>query len=164
MSNDTLRHVDKYSIHYEELHFIKKIGKGSFGKVYLGEWEKMTVAVKICSTMDTNQINEFLEEAKMMMGMRPHPHVIQILGISTNGPHPAMILEYSSGGSLDKLVYSEQTMDPSTIVRIVHGIALGMHHLHRNNIIHRDLACRNILLSETNQPKIAGNFNSKFQN
>ena len=78
--------------------------------------------------------------------LRPHPNVVSFLGLSTDGPHPAMILEFCSGGSLDKWVYSEKPMDSSVKFKIIKGIAVGMFHLHKNNVVHRDLAVRNILV------------------
>jgi hypothetical protein len=64
--------------------------------------------------------------------MRPHPFVVQLLGVSTDGPHAAMILEYCSLGSLDKLVYSNAPMDAAMINKIIYGIALGTLHLVRH--------------------------------
>jgi serine/threonine protein kinase len=41
-------------------------------------------------------------------------------------------------------------------IRLIRGIAAGMLHLHSHNIIiHRDLAAKNILLTENRQPKIS---------
>jgi serine/threonine protein kinase len=41
------------------------------------------------------------------------------------------------------------------LVKIIKGIAVGMSHLHNNNIIHKDLAARNILLTKHFEPKIS---------
>ena len=79
--------------------------------------------------------------------MRPHPNVVRLLGLSSDGPSPAMILEFCSGGSLDSWVYSTRVMDDTMKYQIIHGIALGMLHLHKNSVVHRDLAVRNILVS-----------------
>lgn len=80
--------------------------------------------------------------------MPPHPNVVQVFGISRDGPHPVLILEYCDGGSLDKMLYESSTvLSTDQILEIVYGIAKGMYHLHKNNIVHRDLAARNILVS-----------------
>jgi serine/threonine protein kinase len=40
-------------------------------------------------------------------------------------------------------------------IELIRGIAAGMFHLHKHNIIHRDLATRNILLTGSGDPKIS---------
>jgi serine/threonine protein kinase len=40
-------------------------------------------------------------------------------------------------------------------IRLIRGIAAGMFHLHKHNIVHRDLASRNILLTASGDPKIS---------
>ena len=57
----------QHSVPYNEIEFKKEIGSGSFGKVFLGTWQRTSVAIKICSTMSKEQINDFLQEAKLMM-------------------------------------------------------------------------------------------------
>jgi serine/threonine protein kinase len=40
-------------------------------------------------------------------------------------------------------------------IRLIRGIAAGMLHLHKHNIVHRDFAARNILLTANGDPKIS---------
>jgi serine/threonine protein kinase len=77
----------------------------------------------------------------------PHPNVVQVFGISRDGPHPVLILEYCDGGSLDSLLYdTSYSLSLAQQLEIIHGVAKGMLHLHKSNIIHRDLAARNVLV------------------
>jgi serine/threonine protein kinase len=90
----------------------------------------------------------------------PHRNVVQILGVSIDGPEPIIVLEYCAGGSLDILLYRNKNIPISNKRKIdlVRGIASGMLHLHTHNIVHRDLAARNILLTQENEngePKIS---------
>ena len=81
--------------------------------------------------------------------------MVQVFGISRDGPHPVLTLEYCDGGSLDRLLYdTNYNFTYSQQLDLIHGIAKGMLHLHKCNIIHRDLAARNILLSG-GRPKIS---------
>jgi len=67
----------------------------------------------------------------------------------TSPPSPlCIVLELCSLGSLNKLLKSQQIEITSTFqIEILLGIARGVSHLHKHNIVHRDLASRNILLS-----------------
>jgi serine/threonine protein kinase len=51
------------------------------------------------------------------------------------------------------------------MISLARGIASGMYHLHRHNIIHRDLATRNVLLTHSSgegEPKITDFGMSRF--
>jgi len=64
-------------------------------------------------------------------------------------------MEYCAGGSLDKLLFDLHTnISEKYKIRLVRGIACGMRHLHKHNVVHCDLAARNILLTDINEPKI----------
>jgi serine/threonine protein kinase len=39
--------------------------------------------------------------------------------------------------------------------KIAHGAARGVAHLHRQGVVHRDIAARNVLLTEHDDPKVA---------
>jgi serine/threonine protein kinase len=79
-------------------------------------------------------------------------------------------------GSLAHLLESDLIISDSTVLDLIRAIARGLHvnfqlekfnlkHLHLENLIHRDLACRNILYTETKDgyvPKI-GEISVKFR-
>jgi predicted Ser/Thr protein kinase len=134
---------DRMDIPYSELKFVREIGAGAFGKVFLGEWQKTRVALKISSISSSE---EFIREAELLITLRPHPNVVQILGISADGVNIVMIMEFCDGGSLDTLVFKNK-IDMKDKIHHLSGIAKGIYHLHKNKIVHRDLAARNILLS-----------------
>jgi predicted Ser/Thr protein kinase len=145
---------DRFNIPYKEITFKREIGAGGFGKVFMGEWQSTEVAIKVSNTISA--YDEFKKEAELMVNIRPHPNVLQVLGVSTDGPSPAIIMEYCPGGSLDLLLFDKsKPMTPDYQFRLILGIARGMLHLHKNNIVHRDLAARNILLSRDGEPKIS---------
>ena len=50
----------------------------------------------------------------------------------------------------------------ATEMRIAHGIAAGVAHLHAQKIVHRDLAARNVLLDKHFVPKVADFGLSRF--
>jgi predicted Ser/Thr protein kinase len=150
-SHSSIKHSQ---ISFADLVVEKEIGEGSFGKVCLGKWNSALVALKFCRKK--GNIEDFMREAQIMIGLPPHPNVVQMFGVSIDGPEAVLILEYCAGGSLDSLLFDEH-IDLSTeeMLRLIRGIAAGMFHLHKHNIVHRDLAARNILLTSGGEPKIS---------
>jgi tyrosine-protein kinase Yes len=150
-SQSVLRHSQ---IPFNELIIEKEIGMGSYGRVCLGRWNHGPVALKFCRKKEN--IDDFAQEVRVMIELPPHPNVVQMFGISVDGPEAVIILEYCDGGSLDKVLFdSQQQIAPEKKIDLAFGIASGMLHLHRYNIVHRDLAARNILLTGSGQPKIS---------
>eukprot|EP00466_Bigelowiella_natans_P004639 jgi/Bigna1/134857/aug1.27_g9565 len=56
------------------------------------------------------------------------------------------LVEHCELGSLDKLHTKFNLSEPEKFYSIARGLFLGLLHLHLNNLIHRDIACRNILV------------------
>lgn len=68
-----------------ELKKLKQIEKGSFGTIYKATWHGTKIAVKkLSSTMSSQLLKEFYEEASLMRELR-HPNILQYLG---NTPLP----------------------------------------------------------------------------
>jgi hypothetical protein len=146
----------EWLIAYDDLTFGKKLGQGAYGIVYRGKWRNTRVAIKqsTLAGMEPDAIAAFKKEAILMLSIRPHPNVLQVLGISVHDGSIYVILTYCEKGSLDSLFgKSALTMDQK--LHILSGVASGCRHLHESKIVHRDLAARNILLDAANTPKIS---------
>jgi hypothetical protein len=144
---------DRMNIPRDSLVIGTEIGKGSYGRVYLGEWNSTTVAIKVATTAGTST---FEKELELMLHLTPHPNVLQILGYSYEGVLPLLVLEYCNGGGLDEIIFDQSR--PLSVVQqlnLIAGIARGILHLHNNNVVHRDIAARNVLLSSAGEPKVA---------
>jgi predicted Ser/Thr protein kinase len=128
-----------------DLKFIKELGSGSYGKVYLAKWQGIEVAVKV----NNSNSSDFEDETKLMIKLPPHPNIVQVLGVSK---HPAtgeslLVLEYCNGTSLDRLLYdTEEKLTQAKQLELARMICQGMIHLHSNGVVHRDLSSRNVLL------------------
>jgi len=149
--------VESFEIDYSELEFESEIGRGAYGVVFKGRWRGGTVAIKQLSfkgALTQKELQDFKIEAAVMKRLRPHVNVVQFLGI-TSSPTLCIVTEFLDHGSLFQLVFSNSKIDANLLLNIVKGMAAGMLHLHREGIVHRDLATRNILLGSGNQVKIS---------
>ncbi|PRP86427.1 kinase family protein [Planoprotostelium fungivorum] len=122
-----------------------------------GTWRSTSVAIKLCNAhLSAKAKEDFLAEARVMMKMRPSPHVVQLLGICMDNDTYAIVLEYLGGGSLEAYLNKTKGLLPEKkIFKLAKSIARGVLHIHHENLIHRDLAARNILLTKAKEPKLA---------
>ena len=126
------------------------LAKGSYGKVYRGEWLGETVALKelINSELTDDAITEFKEEAFKMARLRS-PYVVTIYGIMLNTEKrlQGIVMEYMPQGSLYKIL-SNREIALSWLVRhqMALTVAQGLLFLHQQNIIHNDLKSLNVLV------------------
>jgi hypothetical protein len=143
----------QWFVPFEDIKFGDQLGQGASGQVFKGKWKNTDVALKVSMTQANQSV---VSELSVMINLRPHPNVVQLFGFSV---HPEtnsviLILEFCNGGSLDVALYqSDGAIELSQKLYWLKSICKGISHLHSNNIVHRDIAARNILLHQ-GEPKI----------
>ncbi|XP_034145331.1 myosin-IIIa isoform X2 [Esox lucius] len=136
---------------------IETIGKGTYGKVYkvLNKIDGSKAAVKILDPI--HDIDEEIEaEYNILKALSDHSNVVRFFGMYyqkdvKNGDQLWLVLELCNGGSVTDLAKGMLKrggrMDESIIAYIIHEALMGLHHLHINKTIHRDVKGNNILLT-----------------
>ena len=160
-----IRGVDdnnKTSIPETSLQFyqiIKLLGKGSFGRVYLG-LQKLTnrlVAIKCLEKVyfkDETTKKKILSEMKILKRLLGHPNIIKLLEVFENKKYVFFVMEYAANGDLLKHIKKKGMLDEEEGRHMFYQIAAGLRYIHRQNIIHRDIKLDNILVDEMNHCKI----------
>ncbi|RHZ59658.1 hypothetical protein Glove_362g25 [Diversispora epigaea] len=141
------------SFDYSEFHNIKEIGRGGFGTVHSAEWKRgdQEVALKQLNTNELNQatLKEFTNELFLLRNVSYHPNVNKFFGI-TRDPQKSnyiMILKYANNGNLrEYLRKKKKTLKWGDKHRMCFEIAKGLRCLHSEEIIHKDLHSKNILI------------------
>ncbi|KAF5875443.1 putative serine threonine-protein kinase nak1 protein [Botrytis fragariae] len=141
---------------------IELIGKGSFGRVYKGKdmVSAAIVAVKIIDIEESDTINpknansyaEFLKEITALKTLSENKarninHVIEALPV---GQAMWMITEYCGGGSVATLMKPTAPggLQEKWIIPILREVAEAIKWVHEAGIIHRDIKCANVLITE----------------
>ena len=134
---------------------IKKLGEGGFGDVYLIE--------KKCALKKFNKIlkEEEKENIKNMINKINkinNEYIIKYYDIYEENNTFNVLMEY--GGEINLKQYIEmhnkknELIEENIIKDIILQICIGIKEIHKNNIIHRDLAPDNIFINKNNKIKI----------
>ena len=149
-----------FSIDYDELKIMKKIGKGGFANVYLAQWKGNLIAFKLFDTSflgnSENNFSIFEKEFGILASIN-HPNIVHCYGATLKIPRIGILLEYCKSGDLFNYIKVERIGDPldfESKLSFIRNICSGMEYLHNRKIIHRDLKLENILISDNNIAKI----------
>jgi len=147
--------VDMEDISFENIKLIKKIGRGGFSDVFLGNWQGAGVAVKIINDLtglSPETLKEFTRELGIMKRLR-HPNVVQFFAgaVDTQRNKCYLIMEYMPLGSLTNVLADRRTYPLSweKRMKMMLEAATGLQYLHNLHppIIHRDIKSLNFLVS-----------------
>ncbi|CAO2043026.1 unnamed protein product [Urochloa humidicola] len=137
------------------------IGKGGHGTVYKGTVKgNMTVAIKRCALIDERQKKEFGQEM-LILSQINHKNIVKLVGCCLEVEVPMLVYEFIPNGTLFELIHGKNQalqISFSTLLRIAHEAAEGLHFLHSYAsppIIHGDVKTANILLDENYMAKVS---------
>jgi len=121
-----------------------ELGQGQFGSVYRGTWNGLDVALK---TLQVADVKQFLQEMNLMKRMN-HGNIVRFYGVSAPiNSIQYIVTEFCEGGDLrNVLIENSDGISVSELTSMALNIATGMTYLHNAQIVHRDLATRNVLV------------------
>ena len=134
----------------------KKIGKGSYGEVFLTQKEndpKKYATKKIdISKFSTKDAYKYLNNEIKIMKQLDHENIIKLYEFLNTGRNIYLVMDYINGGSLSDFLseYKLKTGKPfpqKAIQHFVKQIVQALIHIHSKNIIHRDIKLDNILVN-----------------
>ncbi|KAK5650142.1 hypothetical protein RI129_001171 [Pyrocoelia pectoralis] len=151
-------------IRREQIKLMKFLGSGAFGEVFEGKARNISnngieinVAIKtLRKGASDSEKCEFLQEAQLMSHFK-HEHILQLLGVCLDNDPQFIIMELMQGGDLLTYLRSSRNLMTNTpsltlkeLLKMCVDVAKGCRYLEEMHFVHRDLACRNCLVSSTN--------------
>lgn len=145
---------------------VKMIGKGAFGKVYLGVHllTGENVALKSIEKQymkDEASKRKIFQEVLILKRCH-HKNIIRLLEVFENKKYLFIVQEYASQGDLLGYVKEKGRLTESEAKGIFKQIAHGVQHCHQQSILHRDIKLDNILLDKNMVVKICDFGVSRF--
>ncbi|KAM9793543.1 tyrosine-protein kinase transmembrane receptor ROR2 [Syngnathus typhle] len=164
-------------INVSALRFMEELGEDRFGKVYKGHLygttpgeQTQVVAIKTLKDKVDPALGEEFRHEAMLRSHLQHQNIVCLLGTITKEQPQCILFTYSSIGDLheylvvrspnsdvassddDRTVKS--TLEQADFLHIITQIAAGMEYLSSHQVVHKDLAARNILVFDKLNIKI----------
>ena len=143
-----------------EYKIVRELDSGGMGRVYEGIILRVgnitePVAIKIPNDPGLELRELFINEATTARRLNhDHPHLVTILDFGeTSSGTMFLVMELIDGASVSELCAREPL--PWSIARqVTRAMLRALDYLHRNDVVHRDLSSRNILLGRDNRIKL----------
>jgi serine/threonine protein kinase len=153
--------------------FLRCIGKGGFGEVYLAEMSTSsgfvkTVAIKVLreDVQDHEQVASRLRDEARLLGMLRHPAIVRADDLITIAGRPAVVMEYVPGVNFSWLINPKRCaakMPPSVVLSIVRQVASALYAAYARpspvtgeplKVLHRDIKPGNIRITMDGEVKV----------
>lgn len=138
----------------------RRLGKGGMGEVWaakhiLLQGMRAIKLIKASISRDPEFRKRFLAEGQAMMRVK-HPYVVEVTDLdeTRSGRELFMVMEHLTGRPLYDAI--RDTDDPISrdhreLVRVFKEIAIGMHRIHEESIVHKDLKSDNVFLTRDDE-------------
>lgn len=124
------------------------IASGGAGDVWIAfdRAHDRPCAAKVCRQRDTPNLLRFVREQGVNF---THPHVLTPYGWAGNDSDVVIASPLVAGGTLTQALQDHGTFTPPLVAEVLMQIARGLHHVHAEGWIHRDVKPSNVLLEVT---------------
>ncbi|XP_017285518.1 protein-tyrosine kinase 2-beta [Kryptolebias marmoratus] len=159
LSSDIYAEIPENTALYDDKHMISRddvivgriLGEGFFGEVHEGVYkspsgERISVAIKTCKDCSAEVKEKFLSEADLMKNL-DHPHIVRLIGVIEVDPVWIVMELYEHGELGTYLVEHQSALTTSKLTQFCLQICKALAYLEGLNMVHRDIAVRNVLVA-----------------
>jgi calcium-dependent protein kinase len=136
--------IGKYTLH-------QQLGKGGYSSVYKCTDE---IGVRYACKMLPKERNKRLQVAQeicIMKLLQKSPKIVKYIDACEDKHNFYIIQEWCRGGSVHDYIRLYPAYGENTVASIVRGVLRGLCHMHKINIIHRDIKASNVFLGDNSE-------------
>jgi serine/threonine protein kinase len=150
-SNVDLGPSERITAKPSDFEFLKTVGKGSFGRVYLARHkaDQQIFAMKVLSKAHIkkrNEVKHVMSERNVLILNMKHPFLVSLHYSFQTKDKLYFVLDYLNGGELFFHLQREKRFAEPRARFYTAEIASALGYLHEKDIIYRDLKPENLLL------------------
>lgn len=123
-----------------------QIGDGGYSAVFEADWFGTTVAIKRTADKKVTAKLALLRELRLMRLAGPHPNLVQVMGVFEEDQRLHAVLEY-----VPYTLRSTEIVLAVDPVTVIADIVRALVHIHRLDIVHRDIKARNVLITSASR-------------
>ena len=127
---------------------IKKIGEGSFGKIYKVRNKQSgdIRAMKQITKAKIPNLEKFKTEIKIL-SILDHPNIVRLFEVFEDDKYFYLLTELCTGGELLEKIKQKKITKEKDAAVIFNQLMSGVYYCHQRGIVHRDLKPENILFA-----------------
>ncbi len=154
----------------QSIHFMKVLGSGAMGSVYLAEMVsghnfRRQIAVKVIKSemQDSAPFITRMRDEARLLGLLQDDEILQVLNLVNIQGRDAILMEYVEGADLAKIAKHNVPISPKAMATIGAITAGVLHRAHTAvdprtrlplNVVHRDIKPANIMITKNGGVKI----------
>ena len=145
---------------FRDFEFLRIIGTGAFGKVFLARYlgTESYYAIKRMDKLllrEKRQLDNIYNESKILQEVCCCPFIVNFLHMIETEQYVFLVMEYVKGGELFYYIRKYHSFSDYGVVFFAAEILVALKHMHSKNILYRDLKPENVLISESGHVKLA---------
>jgi serine/threonine protein kinase len=152
--NHLIEPIPDYLKNHSRYAFLKEIGRGGMGKVYLGEnrFMRRKVAIKVVEKIHLD--NGRFQKEVVALGKLDHPNIVAFFDVEILDECGLVFMEYLNGETLAALVNKSGQITTKQALYLTRQIAEALLSAHDLGIIHRDINPKNIFVTNGDGKKV----------